>query len=143
MGVLRALADAVAVGAGTLRAENRRHWTPAFITGRPTPHVLAFGESGTVDLERTLRRLRRTWDIGLLLVEGGAMLNGAIIDVGLYDEIFMTVALILIGTSAAHLRPLFAQGFARTPEDAIRHKLVSVRSAGDFLFKRYARMMSR
>ena len=207
MGLLRALADAVAVGAGTLRAENRHLWTPAFIcpesadlyvrlweslgkrhlnpinifvtgsgkvlaedrsapevfhspdvetilltteagkrrltrefTDIPMPHVLAFGESGTVDLEAAFRHLRRSWDIGVLLVEGGAMLNGAIFNAGLYDEIFMTVAPVLIGSSAEHPRPPFAQGFARTPDDAIRHEVVSVKSAGDYLYKRYARL---
>jgi riboflavin biosynthesis pyrimidine reductase len=59
MGVLRALADAVVVGAGTLRAEPRHLWTPAAVSrdlapafaslGRPQPRLVVVSASGELD----------------------------------------------------------------------------------------------
>jgi riboflavin biosynthesis pyrimidine reductase len=61
MGLLRALADAILVGAGTLRAEPRHLWTPtyasrehaaAFATlGRPEPRLVVVTVRGDLDPE--------------------------------------------------------------------------------------------
>jgi riboflavin biosynthesis pyrimidine reductase len=59
MGLLRALAEAVLVGAGTLRAEPRHLWTPAAVSremapafaslGRPDPRLIVVSASGELD----------------------------------------------------------------------------------------------
>src|SRR5207253_6998065 len=59
MGLLRALADAVLVGAGTLRAEGGQPWTPGWISrdhsaayaelGRPDPLLVVVTASGDLD----------------------------------------------------------------------------------------------
>jgi riboflavin biosynthesis pyrimidine reductase len=59
MGLLRALSDAVVVGAGTLRAEPGHLWTPAYVSrglapafselGRPDPRTVVVSASGHVD----------------------------------------------------------------------------------------------
>src|SRR5438445_5115349 len=59
MGLLRALADAVLVGAGTMRAEGGQPWTPGWISpdhaaayaglGRPDPLLVVVTRSGELD----------------------------------------------------------------------------------------------
>lgn len=59
MGLLRALSDAVVVGAGTLRAEPGHLWTPAYVSrgfasafaelGRPDPRTVVVSASGRLD----------------------------------------------------------------------------------------------
>jgi riboflavin biosynthesis pyrimidine reductase len=59
MGLLRALSDAVVVGAATLRAEPRHLWTPAYVSrglasafaelGRPDPRTVIVSASGELD----------------------------------------------------------------------------------------------
>jgi riboflavin biosynthesis pyrimidine reductase len=59
MGLLRALSDAVVVGAGTLRAEPGHLWTPAYVSrglasayaelGRPDPRTVIVSASGRLD----------------------------------------------------------------------------------------------
>jgi riboflavin biosynthesis pyrimidine reductase len=67
MGLLRAMADAVVVGAGTLRAEPEHLWTPTYINrqlasvfaelGRPDPRTVVVSASGQVDpAARALQR---------------------------------------------------------------------------------------
>lgn len=204
MGLLRALADAVVVGANTLRKEPEHLWTPAYISGEHTelfaelrrklgktrvnplnmfvtgsgkvlpkhslpavfrskdveslivttddgkkvveqefagqaePQVVTFGSGREVDLKAMMRHLRQI-GVELLLVEGGAGFNGNIVDAELYDELFLTRAPQIIGTSKDHSRPLFLQGFSRTPQRALWHELVSIKVSGDYLYERYRR----
>jgi riboflavin biosynthesis pyrimidine reductase len=67
LGLLRALSDAVVVGAGTLRAEPGHLWTPAYVSrglasafselGRPDPRMVVVSASGRLDPgERALQR---------------------------------------------------------------------------------------
>jgi riboflavin biosynthesis pyrimidine reductase len=61
MGLLRALADAIVVGAGTLRGEPRHLWTPAYASrelasafatlGRPQPRLVVVSARGDLDPE--------------------------------------------------------------------------------------------
>lgn len=212
MGLLRTLADGVAVGANTLRSEPEHLWTADFISPdhaslfqdlrnkldktRPHPMSIFFTASGKVlpqnasdptptvfthpDIETlivtttegdakvrqdfglrklvpttliaeekdhlhevsmrvAMRELRRNYGIDFLLVEGGATFNGAVVNAELYDEIFLTGAPQVIGTSKEQPRPIFAQGFNRFPENAIWHELVSLKVHGDYVFTRYRR----
>jgi riboflavin biosynthesis pyrimidine reductase len=67
MALLRTLADAVVVGAGTLRAEPGHLWTPAYVSprlapaltelGRPDPSTVIVTATGALDVtERALER---------------------------------------------------------------------------------------
>lgn len=67
LGLLRALADAVVVGAGTLRAEPGHLWTPAYVMprlrdafaalGRGDPRLVIVSETGDLDpAERAMQR---------------------------------------------------------------------------------------
>lgn len=179
MRALRSQADAVMVGAGTLRAEklnlgldypNAKRPLAVIVggtgdlpvrerlTGRQQDVILAVPEGarasaetgmdmdcltvieapstgqGRVDLRWLLEYLRAEQAVGRLLVEGGPALNRAMIDAGLADEIFLTLApKILSGREAAIVRgdDGEAAGGSRNLE------LLSVHSSGSELFLRY------
>jgi riboflavin biosynthesis pyrimidine reductase len=81
-----------------------------------------------------LEYLRAEQAVGRLLVEGGPVLNRAMIDAGLADEIFLTLApKILSGKEAAIVRgdDGEAAGGSRNLD------LLSVHSSGSELFLRY------
>ena len=206
MGLLRALSDAVMVGANTLRTEHEHLWTPDFISpehsavfaelrrglgkkGNPRnmfvtasgkvlgggavipavfrtngvmativtteegkavaesefaglgmrPEILAFGSGGKVDLRAMMEYLRKKMGIKILLIEGGSGFNGSVVDAGLYDELFLTISPQIIGSRKESARPLFVSGFARTPETAIWHELVTSSVWGNYLYNRYRR----
>lgn len=210
MGLLRAMADAVMVGANTLRTESEHLWThdyiaPAFandfaemrnslgknrryplnmfVTGSgkvltadttktehlpaafrtehvepwivttvpgkrnissefsslPTPQIVVAGIDRVVDLKAMMRHLRQEMNVKHLLIEGGASFNGAVVHAGLYDELFLTRAPQIIGTSKEKPRPMFIEGVNRTPETAIWHDLMSVKEADNYLYERYRR----
>ena len=70
MGLLRALADAVVVGAGTLRAEPGHLWTPGYIR----PHLVdVFAELGRPDPELVVVTARGELDPGERALERGAL----------------------------------------------------------------------
>lgn len=195
MGLLRASADVVMVGAGTLRVEGPHSWTPAHIfrdaaadyaelrerlgkSGEPaTVFVTA---SGDLDLsapalstpntfvitpERSAARLRTAPRDGarvlvapgdpptaralldvsaaatgarLVLHEGGPTLIARFLAEGLVDELFLTVAPQLAGRARKRPRLALVEGHAFAPEAAPWGQLVSAKTAGDFLFLRYA-----
>lgn len=83
LALLRALSDAVVVGAGTLRAEPGHLWTPAFASrrhapafaelGRPDPRTVVVSAAGDLDPEeRSLQRgaLVLTTDAGAARLAG-------------------------------------------------------------------------
>lgn len=209
MGLLRSAADAVAVGANTLRTESEHLWTAdyiaapyisayqewrsvrqkkhnhpynmfvtrsgevltpktervdqlpaAFSTPNITPLIITtkhgqrrvvdqfqpFGQpkvvsfgNDEVNLAAMMRYLRQELGVRFLLIEGGGQFNGSLANAQLYDEIFLTTAPQIIGSTKANPRPLFVEGFLRTVETAIWHQLVSVKVTGDYLYKRYRR----
>lgn len=88
-----------------------------------------------VDLLDLLQTLKAEHAVDRLLVEGGPGLNRSLIDAGLVDELFLTVApKLLLGPEAAILGAT-KYNEARAPSQALA--LVSVHSAGDELFLRY------
>ncbi len=99
---------------------------------------ITHGAASEVDLPAAMKHLRQL-GIRYLLVEGGAGLNGSIIDQKLYDEVFITVAPQIIGTMKESPRPLFVEGFSRAPELALWHELVSLKIFGNYIYKRYSR----
>jgi riboflavin biosynthesis pyrimidine reductase len=64
-------------------------------------------------------------------------LLGALLEHGLVDELFATVAPQLAGRDAANRRIGIVEGFAATPQAAPQLQLHSLRRAGDHLFLRY------
>lgn len=84
-----------------------------------------------VDMRHLLRVLKAERAVDLLLVEGGPGLNRSLIDAGLVDELFLTLApKLLLGPEAA----ILPGGTGGKPRGLT---LLSVHSAGDELFLRY------
>jgi riboflavin-specific deaminase-like protein len=83
-----------------------------------------------VDLATALRRLRSSFGIGRLLVEGGPRLNRALLDLDAIDELFLTIAPKLGGDSSAGL----IQG---PPRGLTGLRLISLYACEDELFARY------
>lgn len=203
MGILRAAADAVMVGAGTLRAEPHHLWIPGFIypkaasewqayrqklgkkpmpfnmfvtaSGNVDPSSAVFQRAdipsvvftpqaggaalrerlqplwnrsqcnqvgidivgeGDVDLVEMMRKLRTTYGVQHLLVEGGPQLMGDLVAAGLMDEVFITDAPQVIGTDGK--RPTWAKGHPFTPESAPKLELLSLKEGyGGYVFRRY------
>jgi 2,5-diamino-6-(ribosylamino)-4(3H)-pyrimidinone 5'-phosphate reductase len=89
---------------------------------------------GLVDLRWLLKYLRTEHTVDRLLVEGGPGLNRSMLDEGLADEIFLTLApKILSGEEAAILRGKAGEGAGRSRS----LDLLSVHSSGSELFLRY------
>ncbi len=86
---------------------------------------------GRADLRWLLEFLRSEYAVGRLLVEGGPTLNRALIDEGLADELFLTIApRLLLGPEAAIV--------SGSPGGEPTHlALLTVHSADDELFLRY------
>jgi riboflavin biosynthesis pyrimidine reductase len=203
MGLLRASADAVLVGSGTLRAVGSQGtWLPESVYQpakdlyrkyrtevlRKPEYPLVVVVTGTGDLElasavfhtpRTrvliltteqgkqrlsqcgsealvsvevkalptaekdippsaiLTSLRREAGVELLLNEAGPTLFGEFLAGGFMDELFLTVAPQIAGRVAAHPRPGLVANVEFSPATAPWWKLLSTKSASDYLFLRY------
>jgi riboflavin biosynthesis pyrimidine reductase len=196
LALLRAVADAVIVGAGTLRKEPDTVWTagrvvpeladafarlraatgrgehpltvlvsasgeidlslPAFTRGGPV--AIATTAEGTKRLGRTpprvvVRALADGQDLrmadvvkvameiaggGRILTEGGATILGRFLDERALDELFLTVAPRLAGRTREIPRVGLVEGAAFAADVAPGGRLVSLKTAGDYLFTRYA-----
>jgi riboflavin biosynthesis pyrimidine reductase len=124
---LRERVDAVLIGPNTLRAEHYKRMLPAaerrerrLAANRPAePLAVTVTRSGNVprdiplfadspdrilvfegrdtELSHMLHTLRSTHDVRTLLCEGGPTLFGALLNAGLVDELFLTLAPTLTG----------------------------------------------
>jgi riboflavin-specific deaminase-like protein len=89
-------------------------------------------ESGTIDAGRALEILKADYGVNVLLCEGGPTLNRALIDAGLVDELFLTIAPVLVGAQDT-------EGLGSPPQQPPRSlRLISSQVAGDEMFLRYA-----
>ena len=123
---LRAASDAIAVGMGTVRAENPR-LTARNVAAERQPRRLAFGHgplpSGSElelrqgSLKEELARLAAE-EVQSLLLEGGPTLAGAFLRAGFLDKLLLFVAPKLVGGDDAP--PLFAGAGVERMADAIR-----------------------
>jgi len=159
---LRDRADAVLVGAGTVRAEgygamdqlavvvSRSVDLPAGVglLAAPGNRVVVITPSADAelppcaasvtylrepDLAVALRRLRSEHGVGSIVCEGGPELNAALLPAGLIDELQLVIAAKLAGGS----NPLtILSGAELDPPLALR--LLSLHESGDYLFARYA-----
>ena len=84
-----------------------------------------------------LTLLRRDAGVELLLHEAGPTLFGEFLAGGLMDELFLTVAPQIAGRVAGHPRPGLVANVEFSPATAPWWKLLSTKSAADYLFLRY------
>lgn len=159
---LRARADVIVVGAGTVRAEGygppRRAGQRIAVVSRtgkidtsselfrsgagflilpedaPAVDVAALraGTGGRVDLERALSRL----DADVVQVEGGASLNAAFAENDLIDELNVTISPLVAGGDSPRL-------VAGAPPLGHRLELAQLAEHDHFLFTRWLRATSR
>jgi len=95
--------------------------------------VVVLGEA-TVDLGEVLAALGRR-GAGVVLCEGGPILNGLLLAAGLIDELCVTISPMLVGGTAARI----IHG-TLAPPSPLRMRLACVLEAeGGFLFLRYVR----
>ena len=185
MRTLRSKADAVMIGAGTLRAEklslslddddpgprplaviltstgdvptesnlvrDERQKVVVFLADSATEaasaHLSHHAEvmrvrttaSGGVDLASAIEILKTQYAVDRLLVEGGPTLNHALISARLADEIFITLAPTLLGTSDPNA-PAILDGPLNEPQTL---QLLSAYFADNELFLRYALMATQ
>jgi 2,5-diamino-6-(ribosylamino)-4(3H)-pyrimidinone 5'-phosphate reductase len=93
--------------------------------------------SGAIDLAEVLRMLRADYGVATLLVEGGPVLNHALISHGLTDELFLTLAPKLIG-GLPDQAPTILKGQLFSAEVCSSLRLISIYLAGSELFLRYS-----
>jgi riboflavin biosynthesis pyrimidine reductase len=97
----------------------------------PCREVVETGSAEDVDARSAIAQLRdRGFD--RILTEGGPRLMGSMLDAGVVDELFLTLAPKLLGGGDG--RPPLSD---ETPLDRSL-RLRSTRRSGDFLFLRYA-----
>lgn len=156
---LRARADAVMIGANTLRAEKLSLGLDSPRQGRQPLAVIVTRsgdlplesnlilaeqqellvvsprEGGYVDLGETLNYLKAERLVDLLVVEGGPTLNHQLISRGLADELFLTLAPEVIGGRDAGSLTIVSGELL--PLEASSAELLSVNLAGGELFLRY------
>jgi riboflavin biosynthesis pyrimidine reductase len=84
-----------------------------------------------------LTLLKRDAGVELLLHEAGPTLFGEFLAGGLMDELFLTVAPQIAGRVAGHPRPGLVANVEFSPATAPWWKLLSTKSAADYLFLRY------
>jgi 2,5-diamino-6-(ribosylamino)-4(3H)-pyrimidinone 5'-phosphate reductase len=85
----------------------------------------------------TLRWLQEKWKVRRLLCEGGGELNGALFQVGVVDEIHLTLCPVLVGGRDA---PTIADGGrVQRLSDAHGFKLISAKRIGTEMFLVYRR----
>ena len=162
MGLLRSCADAVLIGAGTLRAAPRDLWFADSIfpeaaslyarVGGLRPPLYVVSGSGSVDpahpalqhggvlltgklLPREILQRVRDGGHSRILCEGGPGLFGELAAAGLVDEIFLTLSPRLFGRFAGDGRKALAE--ARDLR-GLPLRLSSLRRSDSHLFLRYA-----
>ena len=134
---LRAAADAVAVGMGTVR-EDEPSLTARDVGAGKQPRRVAFGrgplpegselELLSGDLEEELAHLGKE-EVQSLLLEGGPTLAGAFLRADLVDKLVLFIAPKLVGGDDAP--PLFAGPGARAMADAVVVTSLEVSRVGD------------
>jgi len=192
MALLRACADAVVMGASTVRHSSEAEWSAqalwpedaaAFteLRGRlglrPVPELAIVTRNGGLDpshpaleagalvltTERGAAALRGRLPAAsavealgtggvdtraairvlherghrLILSEGGPTMMGSLLDEGLVDEVFLTVAPLFAGRDHPGERLSLIEGLELVPDRRVGGRLLGVRRDGDYLFLRY------
>jgi riboflavin biosynthesis pyrimidine reductase len=84
-----------------------------------------------------LKCLKEDLGVSMVLVEGGPSLFGNFLAYGFVDELFLTIAPQIAGRASEHPRPALVSNAEFTPATAPWLKLLSVRTAGDYLYLQY------
>jgi len=152
MGLLRACADGVLVGAQTYRDETGHRWTPDYIyppcaedfaalraalglAAEPELVVLSRSGGPAREMPDVLAELRsRGWR--RVLCEGGPQVIGQLLRASLLDDVFLTLSPVLAGRDRAW-RPGMVGGVELLPDHGLWGRLASVRRQGSHLFLRY------
>ena len=92
-------------------------------------------ESGTMDVASALNIMKSRYGIDILLCEGGPTLIRSLISADLADELFITVAPVLVGSKTVDESRVFLQD---RPVGPTSLGLISSHAIGDELFLRYA-----
>jgi riboflavin-specific deaminase-like protein len=92
-------------------------------------------KSGSIDVAKALEIVKSEYGVDVLLCEGGPRLNQALIGADLADELFVTMAPMLVGTNTTE-EP--KASLRDRPEDPKPLRLISTHVAGDELFLRYS-----
>jgi riboflavin-specific deaminase-like protein len=89
-------------------------------------------ESGEIDVGRALEILKADYGVNVLLCEGGPTLNRALMNDDLVDELFLTIAPVLVGAQNT-------EGPRSPSQRPLRSlRLISSQVAADEMFLRYA-----
>jgi riboflavin biosynthesis pyrimidine reductase len=159
MALLRACADAVVVGSGTLLAHRKNTWTAEAaypsLAGElaelrhslglhPKPDVVVLSRRDDVESEALGERLRVRDDLvgavdelrergrKRILCEGGPTLFGSLLSAGVVDELFLTVSPLIAGHGLS-----LVEGMELLPHRRVAASLAGVRRDGSHLFLRY------
>ena len=165
MGLLRACADCVLVGAQTFRDDAGHLWTPGYIYPPAaagfaelraslqlpeTPQLVVVSQSGEVDRDQPAQPLvlegKRSMGSVLaelrergwrrVLCEGGPRVIGELLRASLLDEMFLTLSPVLAGRDR-EWRPGMVGGLELLPEHGRWGRLASAHRQGSHLFLRY------
>ena len=141
MALLRACADAVLVGSGTVRAHPNNKWTaeaafPA-LAGHFAELRRSLGLRPQPEVDRPVaarrpRDHRRRAARRRILCEGGPTLFGALLADKLVDEVFLTLSPLLAGRGLS-----LVEGVDLLPDTRVAGTLAGVRRHGSHLFLRY------
>ncbi len=165
MGLLRACADCVLIGAQTFRDDAGHLWTPGYIYTPAaadfaelrtalqlpdTPQLVVLSQSGDVDRDQPAQPLvlegqrsvgsvleeLRAHGWRRVLCEGGPRLIGELLRESLLDEMFLTLSPVLAGRDRES-RPGMVGGVELLPERGQWGRLASAHRQGSHLFLRY------
>ena len=90
-----------------------------------------------LDLTKALETLKKRYAVDVLLVEGGPALNHALVSAGLADELFLTLAPKLLGSTRLDALTML-EGPAALTHQSPEPELVSIHLSDSELFLRYA-----
>jgi 5-amino-6-(5-phosphoribosylamino)uracil reductase len=103
-----------------------------FDSAAPVEYLRLPGEGGRVDCAALCSSLRSDYGVRSLVCEGGPSLNEALISYAVVDELFLSLSPMLVGGGERTL-------VDTAPAHGVQHaRLVSVATADDYLFLRYA-----
>jgi riboflavin-specific deaminase-like protein len=92
-------------------------------------------DSGAIDVAKALEIMKSGYGIDILLCEGGPKLNQTLIGADLADELFITMAPVLVGAIDAEEPSTLLHDRVGDPKPL---RLISSHVAGDELFLRYS-----
>ena len=92
-------------------------------------------KSGAIDVANALEIMKSEYGIDILLCEGGPALNQALISAKLADELFVTLAPVLVGANTSEEQRTFP---GDQPGDPVPLRLISSHAVGEELFLRYS-----